>query len=314
MSTLGQAGLLGAGGALEVTQLQVLGELVDINANTPPVGQQANAGSSPVTLSTEQQAQLGSLTETAPATDTASSGLNGRLQRVSQRLTDLIALLPASIGQKADAGSLGVALSTEDVQLLVDLQTLLGLLNDSAPATDTDPASLNGRLQRVAQNITSLSAQQSPQLGSLTETAPGTDTASSGLNGRLQRLAQLMSLLKLQLPASLGATTSANSLSVTLASDQAVKPAAMSVGTQVTATVAGTAATLLAPASAIGFILQGASANGAALRWRCGSTASSSVGMRLEPGQDSGYVPCSGDISIISESGTNEYEVQWIGF
>jgi len=32
----------------------------------------------------------GAVTETAPGTDTASSGLNGRLQRVAQRLTDLI--------------------------------------------------------------------------------------------------------------------------------------------------------------------------------------------------------------------------------
>lgn len=41
--------------------------------------------------------KIGSLTETAPATDTASSGLNGRLQRVAQRLTSLIALVPAAL-------------------------------------------------------------------------------------------------------------------------------------------------------------------------------------------------------------------------
>lgn len=41
----------------------------------------------------EQQTQsqrIGSLSETAPATDTASSGLNGRLQRIAQRITSLI--------------------------------------------------------------------------------------------------------------------------------------------------------------------------------------------------------------------------------
>src|ERR1035437_6144631 len=41
---------------------------------------------------------IGSLTETAPTTDTASSGLNGRLQRIAQRITSLIALLPAALG------------------------------------------------------------------------------------------------------------------------------------------------------------------------------------------------------------------------
>lgn len=35
---------------------------------------------------------IGGLTETAPASDTASSGLNGRLQRLAQRLTTLIGL------------------------------------------------------------------------------------------------------------------------------------------------------------------------------------------------------------------------------
>ncbi len=47
---------------------------------------------------TNTETRLGALDETAPATDTASSGLNGRLQRVAQRLTSLIALLPTSLG------------------------------------------------------------------------------------------------------------------------------------------------------------------------------------------------------------------------
>jgi hypothetical protein len=41
--------------------------------------------------------KLGALTETAPASDTASSGLNGRLQRIAQRITSLIALVPAAL-------------------------------------------------------------------------------------------------------------------------------------------------------------------------------------------------------------------------
>ena len=37
--------------------------------------------------------RIGTLTETAPATDTASSGLNGRLQRIAQRITSTITTL-----------------------------------------------------------------------------------------------------------------------------------------------------------------------------------------------------------------------------
>lgn len=55
----------------------------------------------------------GAVTETAPATDTASSGLNGRLQRIAQRLTSIIGLLPASVGQKAMTGSLPVVIASD---------------------------------------------------------------------------------------------------------------------------------------------------------------------------------------------------------
>jgi hypothetical protein len=65
--------------------------------NVLPPGSAADAGSSPTAFSTEGKAQLGSLTETAPTTDTASSGLNGRLQRIAQRITSLIAaVLPSA--------------------------------------------------------------------------------------------------------------------------------------------------------------------------------------------------------------------------
>lgn len=62
------------------------------------LGSKAAASSFAVTASTEDIARVGIVTETAPATDTASSGLNGRLQRIAQRLTSLIALLPTALG------------------------------------------------------------------------------------------------------------------------------------------------------------------------------------------------------------------------
>lgn len=73
------------------------------------------ANSLPVVLSSDGPfaLQTGSITETAPATDTASSGLNGRLQRIAQRLTSLIALLPASIGQKLISTSLAVVFPSD---------------------------------------------------------------------------------------------------------------------------------------------------------------------------------------------------------
>lgn len=56
--------------------------------------------SSAVTLASDDVVvpAIGAVTEAAPASDTASSGLNGRLQRVAQRLTTLISVFPASVG------------------------------------------------------------------------------------------------------------------------------------------------------------------------------------------------------------------------
>lgn len=68
-------------------------------------------------------ARTGALTETAPASDTASSGINGRLQRIAQRITSLIALLPASLGPKAGASSLSVVEATPTTVTIVSLQT-----------------------------------------------------------------------------------------------------------------------------------------------------------------------------------------------
>jgi len=159
-------------------------------------------------------ALTGALTETAPATDIASSGLNGRLQRIAQRITSLIALVPASLGSKADAASLAVTKSTEDKALT----------------------------------------------GALTETAPASDIASSGLNGRLQRIAQRLTSLIGLLPTALGQGTMAASLKVAIASDQSAIPVGHNtsgLGHGVKAvTAAGTAEAIAASTAAKWVIVQ----------------------------------------------------------
>lgn len=61
-------------------------------------GRAAAASSRPVAISTEDAALVGALTETAPASDTASSGLNGRLQRIAQRLTTMLTGISLAAG------------------------------------------------------------------------------------------------------------------------------------------------------------------------------------------------------------------------
>lgn len=104
------AGLVGEVQA-SPTANTLLDRLKTIASKIPSLGAAAASGCLPVTLATDSTI-IGTVTETAPASDTASSGLNGRLQRIAQRLTSLIGLLPTSlVGGRLDVnvGAIGVA-------------------------------------------------------------------------------------------------------------------------------------------------------------------------------------------------------------
>jgi len=93
-------------------------------------GRAAAASSRPIALATEDAAAIGATNEAAPADDTEASGLNGRLQRIAQRLTSLIAQLPATLGSKTAANSLSVA-PASDAEFAI-----------RSPAPDTDVATI----------------------------------------------------------------------------------------------------------------------------------------------------------------------------
>lgn len=118
------------------------GDTVNVELPLAP-GRAAAAASRPVALSNEDFAVIGGLTETAPATDTASSGLNGRMQRVAQRLTSLIALLPTTIGGKTGVASLGVTLASDDPAVVT-----LGATTGAAVITDA-----NGTVQQYLRGL-----------------------------------------------------------------------------------------------------------------------------------------------------------------
>jgi hypothetical protein len=87
----------------------------DVDPSVAPIRRVQIIDSSGSDATGATPAQVGVVTETAPATDTASSGLNGRLQRIAQRLTSLIAQIPASLGIKTAALSLSVAPASDGV-------------------------------------------------------------------------------------------------------------------------------------------------------------------------------------------------------
>lgn len=117
-----------------------------------------------------------------------------------------------------------------------------------------------------------------------------------------------------KLPAVLGQTTMANSLAVVIASNQSTLPVTQGASTNGSNTdsTVSTVITLAPPSNSVGFILMNLDTSTANLRWRIGAVATSSSGQQLQPGRDTGFIPCAASISLCSESGTNNYNIQWI--
>ncbi len=106
------------------------------NAN----GQATNANSAPVTLSTEQQAQLEAIKASVQLLDNAIAG--------SEMQVDVVTMPAVTVT--------GVA--TETTQAAGNVLT--GAVTETAPASDTASSGLNGRLQRIAQRLTSILTTQ----------------------------------------------------------------------------------------------------------------------------------------------------------
>lgn len=207
------------------------------------------------TTQTTVRDNVGATNESAAGTDTATSGLNGLFKRLLQRFTALIALLPASIGQKTSAGSVATVLATDQSAIPTNATVT------NFPATQTVSGSVTANagtnLNTSALALDTTVGTTNTRVGDLTETAPGTDTASSGLNGRLQRIAQRITSFIALLPASLGQTTMANSLAVTVASDQSAIPTTLPTSTTAnTPSIASASTAISANASRKSWALQ----------------------------------------------------------
>lgn len=203
-----------------------------------------------------------------------------------------------------------------DTELRATAVPVSGPLTDTQLRASAVPVSLASvPLPSGAATETTLAAVET-KVGSLTETAPGTDTASSGLNGRLQRIAQRISSLIGLVPTALGQATSSNSFAVVPASDYVPKSPVNANASFVQTSLSGTTASgATAPANAVGFIFQAPSTNTDPIRMSVGATATTSAGMYFEPGRDSGYIPLGFGVSLstcATASGTNEYMVQWV--
>lgn len=164
------------------TQVQL-----DSNGNVPIAGSITvdTTGLATSANQTTEQGLTGSLTETAPGTDTASSGLNGRLQRIAQRLTSLIALLPGSLGQKARTASLAVTLSSEDITALTPPAAITGFATETTLASIKDTAGIKkitDALPAGTNAIGKLAANSGVDIGDVDVTSSVTSSLDHGSN------------------------------------------------------------------------------------------------------------------------------------
>jgi hypothetical protein len=144
--------------------------ITSIDTKTPALGQALAAASTPVVLTAAQlatltppaaitgfstEATLGTiLTTGTPITgqslESGGAGGTGWLASLRKAITDR---LPTALGQTTKNASLSVSVASDD-----DLQGKLGSLTETAPASDTASSGINGRLQRIAQRLTTLIA------------------------------------------------------------------------------------------------------------------------------------------------------------
>ncbi len=207
------------------------------------------------------------------STETTLAALNGKF---------------GSLGQKTMAGSAPVTFASDQSILPVSVASLplpAGAATAANQATEiASLASIDGKLvDNFGSETTGL--RTAAQIGNAT----GAADFNAGNKG-------------------------AQTLRVVIASDQSTIPVSSggnSNGSNVDTTVS-TVATITAPANTVGFILMNLDTSSANIRYRIGATATSSSGQQLQPGRDTGYIPCAANISICAESGTQNYNIQWI--
>ncbi len=123
--------------------------VASIDTKTPSLGQALAASSVPVTLTALEEGLIGALTETAPGSDTASSGLNGRLQRIAQRITSLI----SAVGSPFQAGgSIGNTTFASTIADGADI-TLGAKADAKSTATDTTAITIMQVLKQISASV-----------------------------------------------------------------------------------------------------------------------------------------------------------------
>src|SRR3990167_2479797 len=137
------SGTVAATGGLTDAELRATAVPISVATLPLPTGAATEATLATHLTEADFDTKIGSLTEAAPATDTASSGLNGRLQRIAQRITSLITALGSPFQSGGSIGNTTFASTVADGANVVE-----GVTTGAKVITDA-----NGTLQQYLRGL-----------------------------------------------------------------------------------------------------------------------------------------------------------------
>lgn len=177
------------------------------------------------------------LTETQPVSLASAPLATGAATEAKQdtgntSLSNIEAQLPATLGQKLKAASLAVALASDSDPLPVtqsgawdinDISGVISLPTGAANQTKQDTIITN------TGNADTKLGTLNTNVGDVTDTAETNPANSGSVLSFLKGIVSVIDTMSAKLPASLGIKTSANSMSVTLASDATLSVNALDI-------------------------------------------------------------------------------------
>lgn len=247
--------------------------------------------------------------------------------------------LHVNVGSSAlPSGAATAANQTTTHGYIDGLETLIGTTNSTLSTIDGRVDGLEGYLDGVETSLTALEGYTDGVETAIASTNTKLDTVNTNLgtiDGRVDSLEGYLDGVETSLTAIEGYTDGLegylDGVEASLTSlegyvdglegyvdgiegklDTLITQTAVSSSGSGAAGTVSTVITLTKPANAVGFVLMNMDTSTANLRWAIGRTATTTVGQQLQPGRSSDFVPVGADVSLVAESGTQSYDIQWI--
>ncbi len=197
-------------------RLSASGGAIEFAANSGA----ASAGTLRVVAATDspEVAGIGGVSDAA-ATQGSTGSVSAKLRTVTSQLNSIDAGIPAALGATTMSAAMPVTIATDDARI--------GIVTETAPASDTASSGLNGRLQRIAQNLTTLNASVNAD-PNYTQ-APGSAAPSRALAMGARSGANLVAVSQANATAAINVSTATTTQLVALSSGQVIHVTAASV-------------------------------------------------------------------------------------